>query len=110
MIRHWLLYTDVQGSRTIPLTPPGPLCIGRAADCTVHLDATYAGHDPVSAHHAELYWWNGVGWVLRDLDSTNGVYVDGQRSGHNRLAPNCLITVGQVHLRFIAQMGADRTR
>ncbi|MDJ0380275.1 DUF1707 and FHA domain-containing protein [Streptomyces sp. G-G2] len=38
------------------------------------------GHETVSRHHAELRPQNGQ-WVLRDLGSTNGTTVNGQRVG-----------------------------
>ncbi len=47
--------------------------IGRAAYCAVRLD------DPIaSAEHAAIHW-DGSLWVVRDLASTNGTWVDGVR-------------------------------
>ena len=34
--------------------------------------------DYTSTHHARLLLW-GDDWVVQDLDSTNGTYVDGER-------------------------------
>lgn len=47
--------------------------VGRASSCGVRLE-----HPLVSAEHAAIYWHDGV-WMVRDLSSTNGTYVDGER-------------------------------
>jgi predicted component of type VI protein secretion system len=47
--------------------------IGRAADSTLVLSDDYVSH-----HHARLTPSPG-GWILTDLDSTNGTIVDGMR-------------------------------
>jgi predicted component of type VI protein secretion system len=47
--------------------------VGRGEDSDVHLD-----HPLVSRHHAEVVWSPG-GWVVRDLRSSNGTYVNGVR-------------------------------
>ena len=50
-----------------------PFRIGRADDCEVCVRDEY-----VSRVHAEVVFENGSWWV-RDLQSSNGLYVDGQR-------------------------------
>jgi hypothetical protein len=57
----------------LPAPGPLPLAIGRAAGCGLRLnDAS------VSRHHAQLSG-GAVGWLLRDLGSANGTWVNGRR-------------------------------
>src|SRR5713226_861099 len=57
--------------------------------------------DPsISTSHAKLQRREGV-WVLVDLDSTNGTFVDGERvKGEAPLAPGATVTFGDVQLVF----------
>lgn len=50
-----------------------PITIGRAADSTLVLDDDYA-----SNRHAQLFPHEGV-WVVEDLGSTNGTFLDRSR-------------------------------
>jgi hypothetical protein len=50
-----------------------PLTIGRASDSGLQIRDDYT-----STHHARLLLW-GDDWVIQDLDSTNGTFVDGRR-------------------------------
>ncbi len=50
-----------------------PLMIGRASDAGLQIRDDYT-----STHHARLLLW-GADWVIQDLDSTNGTFVDGAR-------------------------------
>ncbi|WP_378144231.1 FHA domain-containing protein [Cnuibacter sp. UC19_7] len=50
-----------------------PLTIGRSSDSSVVIRDDYT-----STHHARLMVW-GDEWVVQDLDSTNGTFLDGQR-------------------------------
>jgi hypothetical protein len=57
-----------------PLDPSAALVrVGRAADNDVAIP-----NHRVSRYHAQLRWM-GRDWVVSDLDSTNGTYVDDQR-------------------------------
>src|SRR2546428_783817 len=57
--------------------------------------------DPaVSTRHAKLQTREGV-WVLADLESTNGSFVDGERvKGDAPLAPGAMVRLGDVQLVF----------
>lgn len=50
-----------------------PLTIGRSSDSSVVIRDDYT-----STHHARLMIW-GDEWVIQDLDSTNGTFLDGNR-------------------------------
>ena len=56
----------------IDLTPE-PLTIGRSADSGLVIRDDYT-----STHHARLMLWDDE-WMLQDLDSTNGTFLDGRR-------------------------------
>lgn len=51
----------------------GALTIGRSPECTLVIDDDYA-----SSHHARIYPHND-GWVVEDLGSTNGTYLQNKR-------------------------------
>ncbi len=56
--------------------------------------------ESVSTTHAKLQRREGV-WVLVDLDSTNGCFVDAERvQGEMPLAPGALIRFGEVQVLF----------
>ncbi|GHF65717.1 hypothetical protein HNQ07_004764 [Deinococcus metalli] len=63
------------------------LVVGRfdASSGPVDIDLTgMGGQEHISRRHAELYRENGV-WTVRDLGSTNGVYV--KRAGESAFSP-----------------------
>ena len=67
--------------------------VGRSRKSDLHIP-----NRRVSAEHAILAW-SGYEWVLRDLGSTNGTYVDGRRlpvGDRTRLRRNALIAFGDV--------------
>ena len=55
------------------------LTIGRASD-----NDLVVAHPSVSAHHAELHF-DGEQFLLRDLSSSNGTFVNGERITYARL-------------------------
>lgn len=50
-----------------------PLTIGRSSESGLVIRDDYT-----STHHARLMLWNNE-WMLQDLDSTNGTFLDGER-------------------------------
>ncbi len=50
-----------------------PITIGRSSDSSLLIRDDYT-----STHHARLMLWNDE-WMLQDLDSTNGSFLDGVR-------------------------------
>ena len=71
--------------------------IGRLADCQVLIT-----DGNVSRRHAQIHR-SGSSFVINDLGSTNGTYVNGERLiADHRLAVGDIITVGSISLRFEA--------
>lgn len=57
------------------------------------------GDPKVSRHHAVVVK-GPEGFVIRDLGSTNGTFVNGRRVSERLLAPGDLIVLGDTRLRF----------
>ncbi len=56
--------------------------------------------ESISTTHAKLQRREGI-WVLVDLDSTNGTFVDGERvQGEVPLAPSAIVRFGDISLVF----------
>lgn len=68
--------------------------IGRADDNTVVLNDLQ-----VSRHHAELLRRDDRSWLLSDLDSYNGTFVEGERVEGTRLISDEVISIGSRFLR-----------
>jgi len=60
-----------QQGASVPVEPV--INLGRAADSTLLLDDDYA-----SARHAQLVQKDPTTWILTDLQSTNGTYLNGK--------------------------------
>ncbi len=64
--------------------------LGRAEDNDLRLD-----HASISSHHCQIEL--GLDFVLiRDLGSTNGTYIDGQRIQEARLEPGQTLCLGEI--------------
>jgi ABC-type multidrug transport system ATPase subunit len=69
--------------------------IGRARDNTVVLDDL-----SVSRRHAEIRYSGGQ-WVIRDLGSSFGTFVDGRRVSESPITEHSLIAVGRGLFRMV---------
>jgi hypothetical protein len=70
---HRLVITS--GARAGTELPLGrdPITIGRSSESNLVIRDDYT-----STHHARLLLWNDE-WMIQDLDSTNGTFLDGRR-------------------------------
>ena len=67
---------------------PSGFRIGRAEDCGVRIQ-----HDYVSRYHAEVVFENGR-WIVRDLGSSNGIFVGGNRVPQAEIAKSIVVRLG----------------
>ncbi len=81
----------------------GRTVLGRGSEADVTLDDTGA-----SRRHAEVQW-DGSRARVRDLGSTNGTQVNGQKVGEAILEPDSVITIGRSRIvfRVLAQAKAE---
>jgi len=84
----WL--RDRDGLRFALEPPMGVVRVGRANDNEIAID-----NQRVSRYHAQLRWVESS-WLVYDLDSTNGTFVDGQRVSPAQ--PRVLGPGGQLRL------------
>lgn len=75
------------------------ITIGRAPDNDLVIDEHFTNWQTVSHEHARIER-DGQDIVVVDLDSTNGVYVNGQRTHENLLRDGDRVSFGQVQFTF----------
>jgi type II secretory pathway predicted ATPase ExeA len=73
------------------------MVLGRDASCDISLDSSYV------SRYQNLFMATSEGWMLIDLNSTNGCFVNGRRVAEHKLRDGDLITLGQHHIRFSGQ-------
>ncbi|BDV29704.1 FtsK/SpoIIIE domain-containing protein [Microbacterium terricola] len=98
------IHNGPEAGRTIPL-PHGASVIGRVSPASVVLD------DPlVSKRHARIDVDNGI--ELVDLNSANGLLVDGGLVQRVRVLPGQIITIGATEVSFamVAGVAGDDAR
>ncbi len=88
----WIAAIDVEGARHE--LPRGVTVVGRGSDCGIRISDTAA-----SRKHLEIVW-DGEAGLARDLGSTNGSKIEGQRFREAKLEAGTVITIGQTPLRF----------
>ncbi|MHC4144602.1 MAG: FHA domain-containing protein, partial [Planctomycetota bacterium] len=70
------------------LLDPKGITLGRGSDCDVILDDA-----AVSRHHARISQDSFGRWIVEDLDSQNGVLIEGQRIRAQALVPSQKISI-----------------
>ena len=84
---------DTDGRRFV-LTRARILVLGRGDDCDIRIE-----RDSVSRHHARIVR-NEDGWVVEDLDSMHGVYVNDLLVRRAVLHEADLLRIGEVIFKF----------
>jgi type II secretory pathway predicted ATPase ExeA len=77
------------------------LVLGRDETCDIRLDGAYV------SRYQNLFMETPSGWLLIDLNSTNGSFVNGRRVREHRLRDGDLVAVGQYQLRFAGAETAE---
>jgi len=82
----------------------GRIIIGRTADNDVQIDSRF-----VSRHHCQLIT-NAHGSIIEDLNSTNGIYVQGKRVRRHNFNDGDVVVIGKHELMYIDERSpAKRT-
>ena len=68
--------------------------IGRVEDNTFQI-----AEGSVSSHHCEVLL-RGSDVVVRDLNSTNGTYINGEKVSESVIKPNQILRLGQIEMRL----------
>jgi hypothetical protein len=84
------------GKGRIITLPQSQITIGRSDDNTIQLS-----EDSVSHHHAVVEFFQGY-YRIRDLDSTNGTFVNETKIAFHRLEDRDIIKIGSVQMSFEA--------
>lgn len=80
----------------------GVLVLGRAPDCQVVVN-----YPNVSGHHARITW-DGRQFVVEDLGSTNGTFINGHRlTGPSQFRHNDVLSLGGS-VELVLEAGAGR--
>ena len=79
------------------------MVLGRDESCDISLDSRYV------SRFQNLFLETAEGWMLIDLSSTNGCFVNGRRVREHRLRDGDLIAVGHHQMRFTGPNGKART-
>lgn len=102
-----IAHVPLQPSIERVLRAPGSWVLGRHPDCEIRLD-----HDSISRRHARISGDDRDTWQIEDLQSKNGMRVDGQRQPNWHIRSETWVAVGDVFLSLtpIAEADADRRR
>jgi diguanylate cyclase (GGDEF)-like protein len=73
------------------------LVIGRLPELDIPVET-----DSVSRRHARIVQRAGEGWVVEDLGSTNGTFVNDERVDRRALGDGDIVRVGEAVLKFLS--------
>ena len=72
----------------------GELTVGRVADNKIQIE-----HASVSGHHA-IFKLDQLDYTIKDLDSTNGTRINGERVTQQKLRRNDILRLGNIELLY----------
>jgi chromosome segregation ATPase len=87
----------IDGDRSISHTLGRRTRIGRAPGCELHIDSS-----SVSRHHALILAGTREA-IIEDLNSTNGVILNGRKVTRQVLNDGDIVTIGEIQFRFVAK-------
>jgi chromosome segregation ATPase len=87
----------IDGDRSISHALGRRTRIGRASGCELHIDSS-----SVSRHHA-LILAGTREVVIEDLNSTNGVILNGRKVSRQVLSDGDIVTIGEIQFRYQAK-------
>ncbi len=97
-----VLYPEApQVGQEFPL-PIHEVIVGRDRTCAVHIAS-----ESISRRHARIFF-NGDAWVVEDLQSTNGCFVNDMQVATSVLRDADVLKIGDVFFKFTAA-GASET-
>ena len=96
-IQPCLKIIDLQGKNKVIYLGEEEVTIGRSSECDIRLP-----DDTVSGKHARIVFRN-EGFVLEDLGSKNGTYVNGVKTVKCILRNNDQVTTGGVRIIFVEE-------
>ncbi|MHC4474741.1 MAG: SpoIIE family protein phosphatase [Planctomycetota bacterium] len=94
-----LIISGPEGTRHIPLDPNG-VTLGRDPSCAIILD-----HGTISRLHARIYQDPFGRWIIEDLDSQNGVFIESQRIKAHAVLPDQKINIHPFNLSLRQDLG-----
>jgi hypothetical protein len=87
----------IDGDRSISHALGRRTRIGRAPGCELHIDST-----SVSRHHALILAGTREA-IIEDLNSTNGVILNGRKVTRQVLNDGDILTIGDIQFRYVAK-------
>ena len=87
----------MDGDRSISHSLGRRTRIGRAQDCELHIDSS-----GVSRHHALILAGTREA-IIEDLNSTNGVILNGRKVTRQVLTDGDIVTIGEIQFRYVAK-------
>jgi chromosome segregation ATPase len=87
----------IDGDRSVTHTLGRRTRIGRAPGCELHIDSS-----GVSRHHALILAGTREA-IIEDLNSTNGVILNGRKVTRQVLNDGDIVTIGEIQFRYVAK-------
>lgn len=87
--------------RIKPVSHLPPTTIGRDKSAGIVLDDTEC-----SRIHAAIRYWDDI-FVIRDMNSSNGTFVNGKKIDIARISPGDVIKIGNTEIKAMAESSSS---